>query len=62
MAACEAALDTKQGASIPALALFQVRARDSLDFGIDATDWLVMNGNAQLTNVVWSIGANSPKS
>ena len=59
--ACEATLDISQSAPIPAIALFQLRIRDTLDFGVDLSLWLAANGNGLISNAVWSVAALSPK-
>lgn len=53
---------TAPSASVPALAQFFKAARDTMDFGIDFTDWLIANGNTQATNIVYSEGDDSPQS
>jgi len=47
--------------SIPAIATFQLKQRDSLDFTLDAAAWLGANGNPVLTSAVWAVASNSPK-
>lgn len=48
-------------ANIPALAQFFKAARDTMDFGIDFSDWLIANGSPQLKSCVYAAGADSPK-
>ncbi len=47
-------------AAIPALAQFFKADRDTIDFGIDFSDWLVANGSPQVTNCVYAAAAGSP--
>lgn len=56
--------DVRLGATVPALGTFFIRQRDTLDFGIDFTDWLAANndgGAVTLTTAVWAVAATSPK-
>lgn len=57
---CERDIDPAQGASIEALALFQMRLRDTVDFTVDFGKWLVTNGNARLSTAVFAIASDSP--
>ena len=41
------------GPTIAALATFVHTARDTLDYGIDFTQWLKSNGDTELTDVQW---------
>ena len=52
---------TAPSAAVPALAQFFKAARDTLDFGIDFSDWLIANGNTQATNIVYTEGDDSPQ-
>ncbi len=48
--------------TVPPVATFQMRARDVLDFSVDATAWLAANGSgAVLTAAQWAVAAGSPK-
>jgi hypothetical protein len=47
-------------ASIPALAVFKKSVRDTLDFGIDFTDWLKANYGSRIKTSVWAAGLDSP--
>lgn len=46
---------------IDALASFQIKLRDTLDFTVDFTEWLQANGNGALSSAVFSVAAGSPK-
>jgi hypothetical protein len=48
-------------ASIPALAVFKKGYRDTIDFGIDFTDWLKANYGSKIKTSVWAAGGNSPQ-
>ena len=63
MPACEPDLNPSPTAPIPALACFQLRLRDSMDFTVDFTNWLAQNGNSStlITGVVWATATGSPK-
>lgn len=59
--ACEPDGDASQSASISALACFQIRKRDTVDFTVDWSDWLKANGNGQLSAATFVIATDSPK-
>jgi hypothetical protein len=59
--ACERDYDAGKSSSIEALALFQLKLRDTIDFTVDFTDWLVANGAATLTGATFSVAADSPQ-
>lgn len=61
--ACEADADANnaQAQTVQALGLFQMRVRDTIDFQADFSQWLQANGSPLLTNAVWSVAADSPK-
>lgn len=59
--ACEPDGDASQSASIAALACFQMRKRDTIDFTVDWSDWLKQNGNAMLSAATFSVATDSPK-
>lgn len=66
MPICEAEhTDVSQGAPIPALGVFYMRQRDTLDFGVDFTNWLVANSNGAspltIASATWGASADSPK-
>jgi hypothetical protein len=46
--------------SIDALATFIKKARDTLDFGIDFTDWLKANGDTEISAVTWEPVTDPP--
>lgn len=58
---CDVGLDTSQSAPTPALTLFPVRSRDTVDYSVDFGPWLASNGGALLSGATWSIAAASPK-
>ena len=58
--ACEVDVSTEQGGDIPALACFQLRLRDQIDFTVDFSQWLARNGNAQISNAQFAAASNSP--
>lgn len=58
--ACEQDGDASQTAPIAALALFQMRIRDTLDFQVDFSQWLAQNGNPVLTGATFAVAAGSP--
>lgn len=58
--ACEPDGDPSQGADIAALACFQMRIRDKLDFTVDFSAWLAQNGNATLTSGTFAVSTDSP--
>lgn len=58
--ACEPDGDASQSASIAALACFQMRKRDTVDFTVDFSDWLKANGNAQLSAATFAAATDSP--
>ena len=60
LAVCETDLDPSPNAPILAVATFQIKKRDTLDFTLDMMSWLAANGNAQLTGAVWAVAAGSP--
>lgn len=58
-------LDVVSSATLPAVpvvATYQVRQRDTLDFGIDFSGWLVVNGRTTVASAVWTVAVGSPKS
>lgn len=60
VSACDALYDVPP-TTIDALATFQIKLRDKLDFTVDFTDWLQANGNGALTSAVFTVAAGSPK-
>ena len=58
---CETDQPPMPNAAINAVATFQLRQRDTLDFTLDASAWLGANGNAQLTGAAWTVATGSPK-
>lgn len=58
--ACERDGDAGQSAPIEALALFQMRIRDKIDFVVDFSQWLAANGNPTLTGATFAAAAESP--
>jgi hypothetical protein len=58
---CERDQPPRPNATIDAIATFQLRQRDTLDFTIDMSAWLGANGNAQLTAASWAVASGSPK-
>lgn len=44
--------------SITVLATFIKKARDTLDYGIDFTQWVQANGNTEIKDVVWADAAD----
>lgn len=47
---------------VVALATFQIRLRDTIDFTADFGAWLAANGNASLTTgSAWAVASGSPK-
>lgn len=58
--ACERDGDQSQSAPINALACFQLRMRDTLDFTVDFTQWLAGNGNPILTSATFAASSESP--
>lgn len=58
---CERDFDTSQGSVVEALALFQIRIRDTIDFTVDFSEWLRANGNAQLSAATFAVAAQSPQ-
>ncbi len=52
---CDASTD------VEALATFQMRLRDALDFTVDFTEWLAANGNPTLTNAQFTVAQGSPQ-
>lgn len=59
--ACEPDGDASQSAAIAALACFQMRKRDTVDFIVDFSDWLRANGNAVLSAATFAVASDSPK-
>lgn len=57
---CEADGDAAQSAPIEALALFQMRIRDKVDFQVDFSQWLQANGNPTLTGATFAVASDSP--
>jgi hypothetical protein len=58
--ACENDGDASQSASIAALACFQMKIRDTLDFTVDFSTWIAANGSPVMSNAVFAISADSP--
>jgi hypothetical protein len=58
--ACEPDGDPSQGADIAALACFQMRIRDKLDFTVDFSQWLAKNGNPTITTATFAVASGSP--
>ncbi len=56
---CDA--DVDPAAALAAIATFQLRLRDQLDFSIDFTDWLERNGGT-LETANFTVAAGSPQS
>lgn len=61
MPAAEPDIGAAPGSPILALALFEIRLRDVLDFTVDFATWLGANGGSTLTAATWSVAAGSPK-
>lgn len=59
--ACERDCDAGESSDVEALALFQIKLRDTIDFTVDFTDWLVANGGALLTSATFTIATESPQ-
>lgn len=57
---CEGDVSSAQDADITALALFQLRLRDEIDFKVDFSQWLQANGGAQISNATFAAAATSP--
>lgn len=57
---CERDTDASLNAPIGALALFQMKTRDELDFTVDFSQWLAANGNPVLTAATFAVSADSP--
>lgn len=57
---CDDVISMAQDASIEALALFQMRLRDTVDFTVDFTKWLAKNGRATISDAVFSAATSSP--
>ena len=60
LAVCETDLDPSPNAPVLAVATFQIKKRDTLDFTLDMMNWLATNGNAQLTGATWALASGSP--
>jgi hypothetical protein len=60
MPACDPVGDASPSANVPAVGVFQLRSRDTLDFGIDLRDWLAANFSPEIANVAWTVAPNSP--
>lgn len=58
---CESKQDAAQSAPVLAIGEFQISKRDTLDFSVDLSAWLVANGGAQLTDATWAKATDSPK-
>jgi hypothetical protein len=58
--ACEQDIDASQSASIAALACFQMKIRDTVDFTVDFSVWLAANGGPLLTGATFAISSDSP--
>lgn len=57
---CEPPGLATQDEAILVLQTFQIRARDTLDFGIDMTGWLGANNSPDIIGVSWSVTPDSP--
>jgi hypothetical protein len=57
---CEFDTDPAQNAPILALACFQMRMRDTIDFRVDFSKWLAANGNPTITAATFAAAAESP--
>jgi hypothetical protein len=58
--ACENDGDAAQSAPIAALACFQMRIRDTLDFTVDFSQWLAANGTPVVTDAQFVAASDSP--
>lgn len=58
--ACELDVDASQTASIAALACFQMKIRDDIDFTVDFSTWLAANGSPVMTGATFAISSDSP--
>jgi hypothetical protein len=57
---CENDGDASQSAPIAALACFQMKIRDTLDFTVDFSAWIAANGNPVMTAALFATAADSP--
>lgn len=57
---CENDGDASQSAPISALALFQMKIRDTLDFTVDFSQWIAANGNPVMSAATFAVAADSP--
>ncbi|MGZ6199182.1 MAG: hypothetical protein ACXWNL_16220 [Vulcanimicrobiaceae bacterium] len=57
---CEQDGDASQSAPIAALACFQMKIRDTLDFTVDFSQWIAANGNPVLSNALFAAAVDSP--
>jgi hypothetical protein len=57
---CENDTDASQSAPIAALACFQMKIRDTLDFTVDFTQWIAANGNPAITAATFAAASDSP--
>ena len=57
---CENDGDASQSASIAALACFQMKIRDTLDFTADFTQWIAANGNPVMSAATFAVASDSP--
>lgn len=57
---CENDTDASQTAPVAALACFQMKIRDTLDFTVDFSQWIAANGNPVLSNAVFAAASDSP--
>ena len=58
---CEADVNVAPNATVPAIATFTIKQRDTIDFTVDWSSWLGANGNPVLTNATWTVATDSPK-
>lgn len=57
---CENDADASQSAPISALACFQMKIRDTLDFTVDFSQWIAANGHPAVTNALFAAASGSP--
>ncbi len=59
--ACEDDACAAQGDEVLALSTFQMRIRDSIDFRVDASEWVAANGRPELTDMDFDVASDSPQ-
>ena len=57
---CEQDTDASQSAPIAALALFQMKIRDTLDFTVDFSQWIAANGSPVMSAATFAVASDSP--